>query len=52
MKTTWNIVDRREEKYLTEQMPSYLINNEKLKVSEKVASAFNSSFITIAECLH
>jgi hypothetical protein len=32
MKTTWNIIKQETEKtHVTEQMPSLLINNEKIK---------------------
>jgi hypothetical protein len=38
--------------HLTEQMPSLLINNEKVKDPEKIADVFNSFFQTIVESLN
>jgi hypothetical protein len=34
---------------MMEQMPSVLINNEKIKDPEKVADSFNSYFLSFAE---
>jgi hypothetical protein len=45
IKTTWNIVKRETGKiHLAEQMPSLLINNEKVKGPVTVANAFNIFF--------
>jgi hypothetical protein len=38
--------------HITEQMPSLLINDEKIKDPEKVADVFNSFFLSIAENLN
>jgi hypothetical protein len=35
--------------HLTEQIPSLLINDEKVKDPEEIADAFNTFFLTIAE---
>jgi hypothetical protein len=45
VKTRWNIIKQGTGKiHVTEQMPSLLINNEKIKDPEKVADVFNSLF--------
>jgi hypothetical protein len=52
IKTTWNIVKRDTGKIqLAEQMPSLLINNEKVKDPVTVADAFNIFILTITEGL-
>jgi hypothetical protein len=52
IKTTRNIVKRETGKiHLAEQMPSLLINNEKVKYPVTVANAFNIFFPTISEGL-
>jgi hypothetical protein len=38
--------------HVTEQMPSLLINIDKIKDPEKVADVFNSSFLSIADNLN
>jgi len=38
--------------HVTEQMPSLLINDEKIKDPEKVADVFNSFLLSIAENLN
>jgi hypothetical protein len=53
IKTTWNIIKQETEKiHVTEQMPSLLINDEKLKEPEKVADVFNGFFLSVAENLN
>jgi hypothetical protein len=50
IKTTWSIIKHETGKiHVTEQMPSLLITNEKIKYPEKVADAFNSFFLSVAE---
>jgi hypothetical protein len=50
---TWNIVKTETGKiHLPEQMPSHLINGEKVKDPGKVADAFNKFFLTITENLN
>jgi hypothetical protein len=38
--------------HVTEQMPSLLINNKKIKDPEKNADVFNSFFLLVAESLN
>jgi hypothetical protein len=54
IKTTWNVKIKQEtgKIHVTEQMPSLLINDEAIKVPEKVADVFNSFFPSIAENLN
>jgi hypothetical protein len=50
IKTTWNIVKIETGKiHLQEQMPSHLINGEKVKDPGRVAYAVNNFFLTITE---
>jgi hypothetical protein len=50
IKTTWNIIKHETGKLcLTEQIPSLLIKNEKVKDPEVNADAFNIFFLTITE---
>jgi membrane protease subunit (stomatin/prohibitin family) len=45
IKTTWNIMKKEPMKiHVREQMPSFLINDGKIKDPEKVAGVFNSFF--------
>jgi hypothetical protein len=53
VRTTWNIIKREMGKlHLTEQTPSLLTNNEKVKGPKTVANAFNNVFLTITESLN
>ena len=53
IKTTLNIIQKETEKVLSvEQVPSLLVNDEKLKDPTNVANAFNKFFITINEKLN
>jgi hypothetical protein len=53
IKTAWNIIKRETGKiHLPEQMPSLLINEEKVKGPGKVADTFNNFFLTITENLN
>jgi hypothetical protein len=43
MKTTWNIIkDERRKLHLTEQIPSHVINDEKVNDPEVIADALNT----------
>jgi hypothetical protein len=45
IKTIWNIIKQQTGKlHLTEQIPSLLINDEKVKDLEEIAGAFNTFF--------
>jgi hypothetical protein len=45
IKTTWNIIKPETGKlHLTEQMPSLLINDQKVKDPEVIADVFNTFF--------
>jgi hypothetical protein len=53
IKTTWNIIKRETGKmHLSEQMPSLLTNNEKVKDLGTVANYFNNFFLTTTESLN
>jgi hypothetical protein len=53
IKTTWDIIKQKTGKiHVTEQMPTLVINDEKIKDPEKVADVFNSFFLSIAENLN
>jgi hypothetical protein len=53
IKTIWNIIKQETGKmHATEQMPSLLINDEKIEDPEKVADIFNSFFLSTAENLN
>jgi hypothetical protein len=50
IKTTWNIIrHERGKSHLTEQIPSLLINDEKVKDPKDIADAFNTFFLTITQ---
>jgi hypothetical protein len=52
IKTTRNIIKQETGKILvTEQIPSLLINDEKIKDPEMVSDVFNNLFLSIAENL-
>jgi hypothetical protein len=42
----------KQELHLTEQIPSLLVNNEKVKDLEVIADAFNTFFLAITEKLN
>jgi hypothetical protein len=49
---TWNIIKRETGKcHQNEQISSVLINNRKVNHLQKIADAFNTYFLTIAENL-
>jgi hypothetical protein len=53
IKTTWNIMEQGTGKiHVTEQMPSLLINDKKIKEPEKVADVSSSFFLSISENLN
>ena len=53
IKRTWNIVKKQTGKvHSVEQVPTFLVNDEKLKDPTDVASAFNNFFITFTEKLN
>jgi hypothetical protein len=53
IKATWSIIKQETGKiHMTKQMPSLLINNEKIKDPEKVANVFNSFFLSVSENLN
>jgi hypothetical protein len=53
IKTTWNIIKQETGKiHITEQMPSLLINDEKIRDPQKVADVFNDFFLSTAENLN
>jgi hypothetical protein len=53
IKTTWNIIKKKIGKVRSvEQVPTLLVNSEKLKYPTEVAKAFNNFFITITEKLN
>jgi hypothetical protein len=53
IKTNWNIIRHETGKsHLTEQIPSLLINNEKVKDPKDIVDAFNTFFLTITENLN
>jgi hypothetical protein len=48
----WNIIKQETGKVcVTEQMPSLLMNDEKIKEPEEIADVFNSFYLSIAENL-
>jgi hypothetical protein len=48
IKTTWNVIKHETGKlHLTEQISSLLINDEKVKDTDVIADAFNTSFMTV-----
>jgi hypothetical protein len=50
IKTKWNIVKKEIEKCVKmEQVPSIIMNDEKLKDPKKVAGASNKHFLTVTE---
>jgi hypothetical protein len=50
VKTTWYILKKKIGKiHVTEQMSILVINDEKIKDSEKVAEVFNSFFLSAAK---
>ena len=51
--TTWNIIKKETGKvHSVEQIPTWLVNDKKLKDPKNVANAFNNAFITITENLN
>jgi len=53
IRTTWNIINKETGKvHLVEQVPTLLVNDEKLKDPTDVANAFNNFLITITEKLN
>jgi hypothetical protein len=53
IKTMENIIKQETGKvHVTEQMPSFLINSEKIGDPEKVSEVFNSFFLSVAENLN
>ena len=53
IKTTWTIINKEAEKvHSVEQVPTLLVNDEKLKDPTNVANAFNNFFTTITEKLN
>jgi hypothetical protein len=53
IKTTWNIIRYEIGKlYLTEEIPSLLINDEEAKNTDVTADAFNTFLLTITENLN
>jgi hypothetical protein len=53
IKITWNKIKKESGKiHVTEQMPSLLTKDEKMKDPEKVADVINSFFLSIAENLN
>jgi hypothetical protein len=53
MKTTWNIIKSESGKlHLTEQLPSVLINSEKVNDPQIIVDAFNTFFLQITENLN
>jgi hypothetical protein len=53
VKTTWNIIRKETGKlHPTEQIPSLVVGNEKLKEPKSMANAFNNYFLTVAEKLN
>ena len=53
IKTTWNIIKKETGRVdSVEQVPTLLVNDDKLKDPTDVANAFNNFFITITEKLN
>jgi len=53
IRMTWNIINKETGKvHLVEQVPTLLLNDEKLKDPTDVANAFNNFLITIIEKLN
>jgi hypothetical protein len=53
IKTNWNTIEHETGKlHLTDQIPSLLINDEKLKDPEVIADAFSTFFMTVTENLN
>jgi hypothetical protein len=53
IKTTWNIVKKQTGKvHSVAQVPTFLVNDEKLKDPTDVANAFNNFFIIFTEKLN
>jgi hypothetical protein len=53
VKTVWNILWKETGKvHPTEQVPSSVVTNEKLKDPKSMANAFNNFFLTVTEKLN
>jgi ribosomal protein L33 len=53
VKTTWNIIKKETGKvHPTEQVPSLVVSNEKLKDPKSMANAFSNFFLTVTEKLN
>jgi len=53
IRTTWNIIKKETETvHSVEQVPTLLVNDEKLRDPTHMANAFNNFFIKITEKLH
>jgi hypothetical protein len=53
VKTTWNIIKKETGKvHPTEQVPSLVVSNEKLKDPQIMANAFNNFFLILTEKLN